>query len=170
MMPDTARATSPKVLIIGALSGFLAAWLLAIELAAIQGSRALRLSWIIIAPWDPEIQPFTLAITFAAGFVSLVWHSREAGRLQPHRVSLRWYLRTVAWGLSCALLSIALVLVPDLLRSTVQAPASLKAAPLVFVSWGIYGLFFGSPIVLLLSPIVVWVAEQAVLRSRYRPR
>lgn len=160
------RTIQGKLVIIGGVSGFLAAWLLAIELAAIQGARALQPRWLIIAPWDPEIRPFTVAITLVAAFLSLVWYAREGSRLQPHRISLGWYLKTVAWGFACALLSIALLLVPNLIRSAVHMPASIKAAPLLFVSWGTYGVAFGLPIVLVLPPFVVWVAEQVILRER----
>lgn len=166
-MTDIMRAIRARLVIIGGLSGFLAAWLLAIELAAIQGARALQPRWIIVAPWDPEIRPFTIAITLAAAFLSLVWYAREGSKFQPHRISVRWYLKTVAWGFACALLSIALLLVPDLIRSAALMPASIKAAPLLFVSWGIYGVVFGFPIVLVISPIVVWVAEQVIFRERF---
>lgn len=163
---NTVRATLAKLIIIGGLSGLLGAWLLAIELAAIQGARALQPRWIMVAPWDPEIRPFTLAITLAAAFLSLVWYQREVNRIRPHRVSWRWYLKTVGWGVLCACLSIALAFVPALIRGVVEMPASFLAIPLQLVTWGMYGLIFGFPIVLVLSPIVVWAAEQAVLRSR----
>jgi len=95
-----------------------------------------------------------------------MWSRIEGSRLGPHRISPRWYLKTVAWGLVCAGLSIALAVAPDFIRSMVQSPASFLVAPIQFLSWGMYGLFFGFPIALVLSPIVVWVAEQVVLRSR----
>ena len=156
----------PKLVILRALAGFLAAWLLAIELAAIQGMRALLLRWIVAAPVDPEIRPFTLGATLSAASLSLVWYSRDGVRVQPHRESVRWYLRTVAWGLTCVVLGVVLAFVPAAFRWVAQTPALSRAVPMQLVGWGMYGLLFGLPIVLLLSPFVVWIAEQIVLRSR----
>lgn len=165
MDDDMLRPPLPRLVGIGALSGFIAAWLLAIELAAIQGTRALLLDWLIAAPLDPEIRPFTVGATLATAFMSLVWYSMAGARLRPHRVSVRWYLGTVGWGLACVALSVVLAFVPAAFRWVAQTPALIRALPMQLVGWGVYGLAFGLPIVLLLSPIVVWIAEQAVLRN-----
>jgi len=155
----------PKLVILGALAGFLAAWLLAIDLAAIQGTHALLLDWLITAPLDPEIRPFMVGATLATALMSLVWYSKEGARLRPHRVSSRWYLGTVAWGLACVASSVVLAFIPAAFRWVAQTPALIRAVPMQLVGWGLYGLLFGLATVLLLSPFVVWIAERAVLRN-----
>lgn len=165
-MMNSSRGAMAKVVIVGAAAGFLGAWLLAIELAAIQGRRALQLGWMLTAPWDPEIQPFTRAVTLAAGFLSLVWYAREETRVQRHALSFRWYVKSVMWGLACIILSIALLLVPKIVGGIFQSVEFIRISPWTFLGYGLYGLAFGLPVVLVFSPIVLWIAEQAILRER----
>lgn len=141
-----------KVLTVGFLAGFVAMWFLAFELAAVQG--VFSVSWLLRAPLDPDFRRLAVATVLSPVLLSPVWYWVEGRKIvAPRRVTLGWYLKSVAWGLACVWVGVFVI-------PYTSNPFNLVSLiPGLFLG-GVYGVAFGLPIVLVLSPIVVRVAER----------